>query len=78
MFNVVFRPPDRRLRDDDNLVAAFKSGRDGISDALGIDDRKFVLRLEIGDPVRCGAVEVDVIALGVHGQGARCCSNARC
>lgn len=37
-----FVPPDRRARDDDNLVAAFKSGRDGIAEALGVDDRQFV------------------------------------
>ena len=36
-----FYPPDRRSRDDDNLVAAFKSGRDGLALALGIDDKRF-------------------------------------
>ena len=38
---VDFFPPDRRSRDDDNLVAAFKSGRDGLADALGVDDKRF-------------------------------------
>ena len=36
-----FFPPDKRRRDDDNLVAAFKAGRDGLADALGIDDARF-------------------------------------
>ena len=36
-----FYPPDRRHRDDDNMIAAFKAGRDGIADALGINDRRF-------------------------------------
>ncbi|WP_417315655.1 hypothetical protein [Cycloclasticus pugetii] len=36
-----FYPPNRRQRDDDNVVAAFKSGRDGLADALGIDDCHF-------------------------------------
>ena len=36
-----FYPPDARRRDDDNLVASFKSGRDGLADALKIDDRNF-------------------------------------
>lgn len=36
-----FLPPDRRARDDDNLIASFKSGRDGLADALGIDDKRF-------------------------------------
>lgn len=37
-----FYPPDKRARDDDNMIAAFKSGRDGLADALGIDDKRFV------------------------------------
>jgi len=36
-----FCPPNRRARDDDNVAAAFKSGRDGLADALGIDDCHF-------------------------------------
>lgn len=31
-------PPDRRHRDDDNAVSAFKHGRDGVALALGIND----------------------------------------
>lgn len=34
-----FFPPDLRHRDDDNMTGAFKSGRDGIAQALGHDDR---------------------------------------
>lgn len=37
-----FYPPDKRPRDDDNLIASFKSARDGIADALGVDDKHFV------------------------------------
>lgn len=36
-----FFPPDRARRDDDNAVAAFKAGRDGIADALKVDDSRF-------------------------------------
>ena len=35
---VGFFPPDGRRRDDDNMVSAFKAGRDGIAAALGHDD----------------------------------------
>lgn len=42
VLSLEFVPPDRRARDDDNLIAAFKSGRDGIAAALGVDDRQFV------------------------------------
>ena len=37
-----FVPPDRRKRDRDNLVASMKSGLDGLADALGINDNRFV------------------------------------
>jgi crossover junction endodeoxyribonuclease RusA len=39
-----FIPPDRRSRDDDNLVAAFKHGRDGVALALGVDDKRFKMQ----------------------------------
>jgi crossover junction endodeoxyribonuclease RusA len=39
---LTFYPPDKRKRDDDGLLAAFKASRDGIADALGIDDARFV------------------------------------
>ena len=57
-----FVPPSSRRRDDDNLVAAFKSGRDGIADALGIDDSRFVttFMLARGRTIKGGAVEVEI------------------
>lgn len=36
-----FYPPNRRARDDDNMIASFKHGRDGVALALGIDDKRF-------------------------------------
>jgi len=39
---LAFYPPDRRKRDDDNIIASFKAGRDGLADALGIDDNRFL------------------------------------
>lgn len=45
-----FFPPNRASRDDDNVPASFKAGRDGIADALKTDDKRFkttpVLRTE--------------------------------
>jgi len=45
-----FFPPDHARRDDDNVPASFKGGRDGIADALKCDDARFdttsVLRSE--------------------------------
>lgn len=60
LLSLEFCPPDARRRDDDNCVAAFKSGRDGLADALGIDDSRFVTRFEMGQPVKGGAVVVSI------------------
>lgn len=48
---VEFYPPDRRSRDDDNMIAAFKSGRDGIADALGVDDKRFICHPFVSDKI---------------------------
>lgn len=55
---VAFYPPDRRRRDDDSLVGAFKHGRDGIADALGIDDNLFRPTYSFHDPMKPGKVIV--------------------
>ena len=36
-----FNKPDRRHRDEDNIMASFKAGIDGIASAIGIDDKHF-------------------------------------
>ena len=56
-----FYPPDKRHRDDDNLTASFKSGRDGIAEALGIDDKRFVCHPWIKDEIG-GMVKVRITA----------------
>lgn len=38
---VEFFQPDRHRRDEDNMIASMKAGFDGLSDALGVDDRHF-------------------------------------
>jgi crossover junction endodeoxyribonuclease RusA len=56
---ITFYPPDKRQRDDDNLLSAFKAGRDGIAQALNINDKRFVSHPEISDT--CGNfVEVKI------------------
>lgn len=55
---VTFYPPDRRHRDDDNMIGAFKSLRDGIADALGVNDRRFRPQYVFADPVKPGKIEV--------------------
>jgi crossover junction endodeoxyribonuclease RusA len=51
---IEFMPPNRARRDDDNLIAAFKSGRDGLADALKVDDSLFVTQCMLSDEVRPG------------------------
>jgi crossover junction endodeoxyribonuclease RusA len=57
---IEFRPPDKRRRDMDNLIASMKAATDGIADALGIDDSKFQTTYRMGEPVKGGAVLVTV------------------
>jgi crossover junction endodeoxyribonuclease RusA len=54
---LVFHAPDARGRDDDNTVARFKAGRDGLAEAMGVDDQEFnAVTPEFGAPVSGGAV----------------------
>jgi crossover junction endodeoxyribonuclease RusA len=55
---VTWHPPTRQKIDDDNMVARFKAARDGIADALGVDDNRFQPTYAWGDPVKGGAVVV--------------------
>ena len=58
--DVTFCPPSRRRFDVDNAVSRCKANFDGMSDALGIDDARFVPTYRMGDPVKGGAVVVTV------------------
>ncbi|MBN8262408.1 MAG: hypothetical protein J0L59_08795 [Xanthomonadales bacterium] len=49
-----YRPRVQNMPDDDNMLARFKAYRDGIADALGIDDARFVSHPFVQDEVRKG------------------------
>ena len=56
-----FYPPDRRARDEDNLIASMKSSLDGIADALRVNDKSFhILEPFVGSPIQGGCVHVDL------------------
>jgi len=57
---IIFHPPDRRKRDKDNIIAAFKAGQDGIADAWRVDDYRFSTSYDIGDVVKYGGVTVEI------------------
>ena len=62
-----FYPPDRRARDDDNMIASFKHGRDGVALALGIDDKRFrtfpYVQDQIGGFIRLRITDLPEIGL---------------
>jgi hypothetical protein len=55
-----FHPKTANRPDDDNAISSCKAYRDGISDALGINDAKFTTTHSMGEPVKGGAVLVTV------------------
>jgi len=59
-FKITFLPPDNRRRDLDNCVGAFKAGQDALAKMVGIDDSHFDVSYSRGDPVKGGAVIVEV------------------
>lgn len=59
--HILFCPPSRRRYDLDNCLASNKAALDGIAEALGADDSRFHLHLQMGAPVKGGAVKVVVV-----------------
>lgn len=55
---ITFCPPNKRDRDMDNALASLKAALDGVADALGVDDKRFVLTLQWGEPCKHGRVMV--------------------
>ena len=56
---ITFYPPDKRRRDRDNMLAAFKHQLDGIALAMKVDDSRFVPTIAVGEGTG-GFVEVVV------------------
>ena len=62
-----FYPPDKRRRDEDNMIASMKHYLDGIAHGLRVDDRNFhLLEPFIGEPVDGGCVHADLFGKGEH------------
>ena len=60
-----FYPPTRRLPDDDNMLTRCKAYRDGIADALKIDDKRFRSHPYVrNEPRKGGQVVVRITAGG--------------
>jgi len=61
---LTFYPPNRHKHDDDGCLSAFKPWRDGLADALRIDDCRFVSHPFVADEVRSGGEVVVRITSG--------------
>ena len=57
---ITFYPPDKRRRDRDNMIAAFKAGADGVADAIDVDDADWSPTYAVGEPVKGGCVIVEI------------------
>lgn len=57
---IAFRPPSKRRADLDNMLASFKYGIDAIASYTLLDDSNFSLVISKGEPIKHGAVEVEI------------------
>lgn len=55
-----FQAPDARRRDRSNMIGLMKAYEDGIADAMRVDDANFIWTYQVGQPVKGGAVIVEV------------------
>lgn len=55
-----FRPKTANVPDDDNALSSVKSYRDGIADALGMNDRNFQTTHRMAAPTKGGSVLVTI------------------
>lgn len=56
-----FYPPSKRHYDADNLIASHKAALDGIAEAIGVDDSKFIISATPHGPVeQNGMVKVSL------------------
>ncbi|PAQ03707.1 endonuclease [Mesorhizobium mediterraneum] len=58
----VFSPPDNRVRDEDNMLAACKAYFDGISKLIGVDDSKWSISIRREVATRGGSVRIELEA----------------
>ena len=57
---ITFHPPDKRRRDQDNMIASFKAAQDAIAQRIGVDDFEWDNTYRFGDPIPRGIVIVEL------------------
>lgn len=61
---ITFHPKTKRAIDLDNCLSWAKHGLDSLANAMGVNDRQFrPITIDMGEPVRGGAIEIEVEAL---------------
>lgn len=58
--NIILTPPDKRRRDDDNMIGAFKYGRDAIAELIGVDDANWETSYAFLPPKKPGKIEITI------------------
>lgn len=61
MLFITFLPPDKRRRDLDGMLSSAKAYLDSIADAIEVDDYRFAFTIKRGEPVKGGAVVVEIL-----------------
>jgi len=58
--NITYCPPSKRRYDLDNCLASSKAYIDGISEAIGIDDSRFAIQMQMSDDTFDGSIRVTI------------------
>ena len=58
LLNITFCPPSKRRMDLDNCLASCKAYIDGIAEAIGIDDSRFSIQMQMSDEIYDGSIRV--------------------
>jgi Holliday junction resolvase RusA-like endonuclease len=61
MLHITFHPPDNRGRDMDNNLASVKAAIDGVSEAIGVNDKYFGYTITKGEVVKGGKIVIKII-----------------
>ena len=58
--NITYCPPSKRRYDLDNCLASSKAYIDGISQAIGIDDSRFAIQMQMSEDTFDGSIRVTI------------------
>jgi len=62
---IEFYPPDKRKRDQDNMIGSFKAGQDGLADAWNINDNRIKCEYKVSQQIG-GMIKVRLLGGGTE------------